>query len=265
MSWQAHQPLNEEERRHDRSWNDPPLFTDDQLTKANPKVPIHKKYGRVVAPEIAHGGGGFGQQPNYNNPIGGQQPGFVQPNQWNQQQQPVGGFQPPQAGFNSGVVGGGFQNPVVSSSNYSRQPNYPGGFPTPPTPTSPTGTMWPQSSFNQMGFNYPSGGPANSFVSQPPAPVPAFPVAPAAPSIPPPPSSSAGPTVGLNPAHAGPMAQNPVPGQMPQITGHVQQVSPPVQQSINQPPASNQYYGQQPGQPVAYGQPWDQQQQRQQY
>ena len=65
MSWQAHQPVNEEERRHDRSWNDPPMFTDDQLNKAA-KVPIHKKYARVVAPEINPGPGYHGQQQPFN-------------------------------------------------------------------------------------------------------------------------------------------------------------------------------------------------------
>ena len=56
--------MNEEERRrHDKSWNDPPLFSIEQMNEANrPKSkPLAKRYSAPLAPEVAGRRPSFGQ------------------------------------------------------------------------------------------------------------------------------------------------------------------------------------------------------------
>lgn len=46
---------DDERRRHEKSWNDPPFFSWDQLNKSSSqasKVPLHKRYSRPMAPEV---------------------------------------------------------------------------------------------------------------------------------------------------------------------------------------------------------------------
>lgn len=43
---------DDERRRHERSWNDPPLFSYDQLNKPTSQASLHKRYSRPMAPEF---------------------------------------------------------------------------------------------------------------------------------------------------------------------------------------------------------------------
>lgn len=139
--------MNEEDRRrHDKSWNDPPLFTYDQLNEASTgtnKVPLHKRYNHPpVAPEMSPG---MGRQTMYGqSPTG---PGY--PNQQGYGASPAGNQwqQQPQA-WQSPVNTGWSQNaPYPSQGQSNLQPGMSPGYgapqagqqqSVPPFPLGPT-------------------------------------------------------------------------------------------------------------------------------
>lgn len=166
--------MNEEDRRrHDKSWNDPPLFTSEQMRLASiPKSGIRaKRYANPVAPEVAGRRASFPgqqqmmqqQQPSY------PQPGIMPPAHqqhamhqqgpgWGQQQPPPQSAALYQRQPDSYSYGQPQQQPVTPPPvPYQQQSSYapPAQSPIPPVPSHPI----PHS--QHQGFQPPSPGYMN--------------------------------------------------------------------------------------------------------
>lgn len=234
--------MNEEDRRrHDKSWNDPPLFTYDQLNQAStgaPKVPLHKRYHVApVAPEMSPGMGRpgmYGQPPAPGYPVQPQSgyPGHQSGGQWQQQQH----WQPastPNAGWTPGAP-----------SQNNQQPNMGGGYgpqsvgQQQPFQSAPPFPLGPAVTPSSPSYLRPSAAPVTSVTGSLPGsiPAPGF-----APNIIPPAS------------YAGQGAMNHHPQQQPALPPPVgqQHVYPGHQQQTQQ----NYYYQQQPAAQMPQGPP----------
>ena len=231
--------MNEEDRRrHDKSWNDPPLFTYDQLNQAVPsKVPLHKRYSSPpVAPEMNPGmrQGMYGQQQpvgQFGQPVyGGGQPGGQQ---WQQPQQQNQAWQPAP----TPSVGGGWNPPpVASTAPYPPAANQN----QPPQPFAPPqGLPMGQQSYQTTFPLGPSPPVTSSF---PPSSAPVTSVTGSIPGSIPAPGFAPNIIGAMNP---GPGGLYPTSGQVAQQPPLPQQVYHPGQQQQQNLQSQQQHYYQQ--------------------
>ena len=109
---------DQERRRHEKSWNDPPLFSYDQLNKSTPQVPLHKRYSRPMAPEFMQGGVNAYQQQHQQQlqqQLQQQQPQYLQ-----QQPQVPGASQQNYYPVQQSVQAGGWYAPQAAYQQQQR-------------------------------------------------------------------------------------------------------------------------------------------------
>ncbi|XP_017492772.1 PREDICTED: ribonucleoprotein RB97D-like [Rhagoletis zephyria] len=159
------------DRRHEKSWNDPPMFSVEQLNKASGSVPLNKRYRYPQAPVQAPNQmyqqqqqqpnmgmtGGYGYQQPANNP----QLSYGQP----QQQQYPGAFSPYGPDPNANAVravpnASGYQAPPPPLPNVSQHQaqQYPQPQYAPSQPPAIAPNAYPAGAYG--GGNLPSNQPS---------------------------------------------------------------------------------------------------------
>lgn len=152
------------DKRHEKSWNDPPMFSAEQMNKATGSVPLSKRYRYPQAPAQAPNQM-YQQQPNVgmNSGYGYQQPqgntlqqSYGQPQQ---QQQYPGAFNPygqdPNANVGTVPMSSNYQAPPSLSNVSQQQPQQYSQQQYAPSPPLMAPNAYPANA-NAYGGNHPN-------------------------------------------------------------------------------------------------------------
>lgn len=165
--------MNADERRHDKAWNDPPMFATDEVARSTNRLPLHKRYPAPAAP-VANPQShptpfqNYSQASQYQQqaPANYNQTQFTPPSQYTQPQFGVSMSQPQLSSQPQHQVS--MQPPMQQQQSYVQQPplqsyNQPPSqqqsFSQPqPQPQPQAQSQFYQMSMNQS-YNQPVGAP----------------------------------------------------------------------------------------------------------